>query len=140
MAKRHGGCGTRLYRIWCHMKSRCYCETDKKFHRYGMRGITVCNEWKESFAAFRSWAELSGYQDDLTIDRIDNDGNYCPENCQWSNLVEQNRNRSTTLLTKATVESIKEFLSDGKKLKEAAEKYGISIYHAWNIKSGRKWK
>lgn len=90
---RHGGCGTRLYSIWQGMKKRCYRTGQINYKHYGGRGITVCDEWRESFEAFRDWALANGYRDDLTIDRIDPNGNYCPENCHWATWSEQNKNK-----------------------------------------------
>lgn len=86
---------SRLYSIWSGMKCRCYCKSVPEYRRYGQRGIRVCEEWKKDFVAFRTWAESSGYQDKLTIDRIDNDGDYCPENCRWVTMKTQSRNRSS---------------------------------------------
>lgn len=92
-ATTHGGCYTRLYHIYAHMKGRCYRQTDAKFRLYGGRGIKICDEWLADFAAFRTWALSNGYRDDLTIDRINPDGNYEPANCRWATLAEQSRNR-----------------------------------------------
>ena len=85
---------TRLYNIWQGMKQRCYYPKHKNFHVYGGRGITVCDEWRNDFVAFYEWAIANGYRDDLSIDRIDNDGNYEPNNCRWETSVGQARNRS----------------------------------------------
>lgn len=93
MPFKHGGKGTRLYRIWCGMRRRCNCETDAAYPRYGGRGIRVCAEW-DDFGSFRDWAFVNGYADDLTIDRADNDKGYEPGNCRWVSYVEQNRNYS----------------------------------------------
>ena len=89
----HGGYNTRLYRIWCGMKYRCYNRTFKYFEYYGGRGIEVCAEWLNNFDTFRKWALESGYREDLTIDRKDTNGSYTPDNCRWVSLKEQGRNR-----------------------------------------------
>lgn len=84
---------TRLYRIWQAMKRRCDYEKNSNFKYYGGRGIAVCDEWQHDFASFRDWALSNGYKEDLSIDRIDVNGNYCPENCRWVSMAEQQRNK-----------------------------------------------
>ena len=87
---------TRLHRVWDNMKTRCYNPAHKYYHRYGGRGITVCDEWRESFPAFKEWALANGYADNLTLDRIENDKGYSPDNCRWATYSQQNNNTSTT--------------------------------------------
>ena len=90
---KHGMSHTRLYRCWMDMKTRCSNPKNRFFHRYGGRGIKVCDEW-QSFEPFMEWALENGYSDSLTIDRIDNDKDYCPSNCKWSTQREQSQNKT----------------------------------------------
>lgn len=100
MNESHHGRGTRLYSIWKAMKVRCYNLNFKAYPRYGGRGITVCEEWLHDFPAFRAWAMVNGYRDDLTIDRIDNKKGYSPDNCRWATYKQQaNNTRRNILIT-----------------------------------------
>lgn len=90
---KHGGRNTRLYAIWRGMKERCFTITHKDYPNWGGRGITICHEWANDFNAFREWSLSNGYDENLTIDRINNDGNYDPSNCRWVTIQEQARNR-----------------------------------------------
>lgn len=90
----HGMKHTKLYRVWCAMKERCNNPHNKSYARYGARGITVTHEWETSFESFRAWAMENGFSDNLTIDRVDNNKGYSPDNCRWVSTKVQNRNYS----------------------------------------------
>ena len=90
---RHGLRHTRLYTIWTHMQQRCENPNHNRYHLYGGRGISICPEWRNDFCTFYNWAMQHGYEETLTIDRINPDGNYEPQNCRWATVSEQNRNR-----------------------------------------------
>lgn len=92
--KLNGESRTRLYRIWLGMKFRCAKGDKYRDPHYVKNNIKVCDEWENDYWAFKDWAINHGYSDDLTIDRIDNYGNYCPENCRWVTIAQQNRNRT----------------------------------------------
>ena len=94
--KSHLGSRTRLYRIWNAMKNRCNNPKSTNYKNYGMRGITVCQEWASSFEKFRDWAVSNGYADDLSIDRLDVNGSYEPSNCRWATILQQANNRRNT--------------------------------------------
>ena len=89
---RHGSSYSRPYRIWAHMIQRCHNPNNPGYKSYGGRGIKVCDEWRTSFVSFRDWALSHGYDDSLTIDRIDNNLGYFPDNCRWADSKTQKRN------------------------------------------------
>ena len=96
--EQHGGRYTRLYNIWLNMKQRCSNPKASHYEYYGGKGVSVCEEWEKSFSAFRDWALAHGYEDGLTIDRIESDKDYCPENCRWVTHLKQMSNTSRNVM------------------------------------------
>lgn len=94
---KHGKRHTRLYMTYYRLKQKCYNSNNKDYPNYGGRGITICDEWLNDFMSFYDWAINNNYRDDLTIDRIDVNGNYDPSNCRWVDTKTQNRNKRTNL-------------------------------------------
>ena len=107
-----------LVKVFHHMQSRCYNPNDKRYKDWGGRGIKICNEWVENIDSFVSWAISNGYQNGLTIDRIDNNGDYSPDNCRWVTLAENNQNRRSSIF----------YTYNGKtqNLQQWCNEYGIS--------------
>lgn len=91
----HGESRTKLYGVWNAMKARCYNPNAARYPRYGARGIEVCDEWRHDYYSFKDWAIANGYAEGLTIDRVDVNGNYCPDNCRWITSAEQMKNMSS---------------------------------------------
>lgn len=106
----------RILGILKGMKQRCYNPNCEKYPRYGGRGITVCDEWRNNPQAFYDWSMENGYADDLTIDRINNDGNYEPSNCRWATAKQQNNNRTHKTYT---------YNGETKTLSQWADKLGV---------------
>lgn len=118
-SRTHGLSHTRLYYTWIDLRRRCNDPNEISYRHYGARGITVCDSWNSSFEAFMEWAFSHGYEDNLTIERIDNNVGYSPDNCKWASYQEQAWNKRTTKIIRINGE-------DGN-LKHFSEKYGISI-------------
>ena len=130
--KTHGESHTRLHNIWCSINNRCN-PNHKNNERYGKRGISICEEWHD-YTKFAEWARSHGYEDGLTIERIDVNGNYCPENCTWIPMPKQARNRTTTRWV--------EYQGETMSLAEAAERAGLPykqvhfrIKHGWTLEA-----
>lgn len=87
------GIHTKLQNVYYSMKTRCYNAKSRPYSNYGGRGISVCSEWLSSYESFKDWANANGYAEGLTLDRIDVNGNYCPENCRWVDMKVQSNNR-----------------------------------------------
>lgn len=96
---KHGLSKTRLHRIWHSMYCRCYYPSTNQYKNYGGKGIKVCEEWKhiEGFINFYNWAINNGYEENLTLDRIDNNKDYCPSNCRWKTPKEQSNHRTNNV-------------------------------------------
>lgn len=114
-----GRINDRLYHIYYNMLDRCNNPNSTNYKNYGERGITVCKEWEESYESFRDWSHKNGYKKDLTIDRIDVNGNYEPSNCRWTTIKEQQNNKRDTVYHEI----------NGKRYTfgDLAEKYNIDI-------------
>lgn len=106
----HGQSRTRLYTIWCDMKQRRLNKNQKVFKHYGERKISICDEWKNNFNSFYDWAIKNGYADNLTIDRIDVDGNYNLSNCRWATMQQQRRNTRSNVFVE--INGVKKVLID----------------------------
>ena len=88
----------KLYSVWKNMKERCYKKDSDRYYTYGARGIRVCDEWIDKFRLFAKWAVANGWRRDLSIERVNLNGNYCPENCTFITMAEQARNRTSNVL------------------------------------------
>lgn len=114
----HGDSKSRLYRIWAGIIQRCCNDRERyEWEKYGGRGITVCEGWHK-YEAFRDWALSSGYSEDLTIDRINVNGDYCPDNCRWATVYEQNNNKRTSKYIS--------FNGETGTIREFADRYGLA--------------
>ena len=120
----------QIYNSWQNMKGRCLRPKHPKYHRYGGRGITVCKDWLD-IKVFYSWAMSNGWKKGLTIDRIDNDGNYCPENCRWISLSENSRKKKTTKIDLIVAQEIRSRINED--WNDLAKEYGCSHGNIWFI-------
>lgn len=146
--KNHGQRSSQLYQSWCAMKTRCTNPNQRNWHRYGGRGISVCDEWFASFDVFAAWAMDNGYEPGLTIDREDNDGNYDPWNCRWitrkkniskSNAERKARGDGGCVLNSEIASKIKKQINLGRKYAEIASEFSIDRRHVNSIAIGNSW-
>lgn len=129
---KHGKSKTRLYHTWKHIKQRCYNTNDKDYKYYGGRCIAVCDEWLKDFMNFYNWAINNGYNENLTIDRIDVNGNYEPSNCRWVDRKQQSRNRRN--IKRYTINGKTHCLSDWCEiLGLKSNTVRIRLYRGWSI-------
>jgi len=121
--RKHGLDGSRINQIWYNMKTRCFNKNNGQYVDYGGRGITICEEWLD-FMNFYNWAIANGYEDNLTIDRIDNDGNYEPGNCRWATTVEQavNKRNNTTIFYKGKISRLTEICENQQRVYKVAQR------------------
>lgn len=119
-----------LYSSWCNMKQRCLNPHNPKYYRYGGRGIKICKEWMD-ITGFFKWAKETGWKPGLTIDRIDNDGDYCPENCQWVSVSDNSRRKRTTKIDMIAAQEIRARIKED--WYELAKEYGCTYGNIWFI-------
>ena len=144
MFEKHGCSNSRLYRIWTNMKTRCYNTKSPKYKVYGARGITVYESWKNCYTMFMDWAITHGYNDSLTLDRINVNGNYDPSNCRWVSVKQQENNRTNNRLIT--------YKGETRTMSQWADKLGIpynclqmrlntfnyTVEEAFNLKKGER--
>lgn len=118
--KKHGLSQTRIFEVWHGIKQRCLNKKDKHYKDYGGRGIIICNYWKNNFINFYKWAMRNGYKEGLTIDRINNNGNYEPANCRWVTLTDQANNRRSNVMVTYNSETLT--------LTQMARKYNVNFH------------
>lgn len=138
---RHGGClnDKRLYYVWGDMIARTSNINHKRATDYILRGIGCCDEWKD-FSVFRAWAVENGYAHGLTLDRIDNNCGYSPENCRLVTNQENIRNSRKVKICVGVASDIKRMLGSGKSMEEVSKKLGCSLYIVEDIARGRTWR
>ena len=119
-----------FYNIWQNMKSRCLRKSNPKYNRYGGRGISICKEWLD-IKNFADWAKSHGWKEGMSIDRIDNDGDYCPENCRFVSISENARKKSTTKIDMSTAQEIRKRKNED--WYELAKEYKCSHGNIWFI-------
>lgn len=139
----HGETRTYLYRVWCHMRERCYKPSNVRFNAYGARGITVFDEWRTSYEAFSRWIRANIGErptPEHSLDRIDNDGHYEPSNLRWATNKEQVRNSRKSRLSSDDVAAIRAARAEGVSHGVLAARFGVTKASIKDIHSGRTWR
>ena len=131
----------RIYKMWGNIKDRCYNNNAENYKMYGAKGVTLCDEWIESFISFRDWALNNGYDDKLTIDRIEGSKGYSPDNCRFIPMLNNSIKNSTVKLNFEIAEKIRSDYKNKVLTRFAlAEKYNVTPVHITAITSYRVWK
>ena len=128
-----------LFSVYADMKSRCFHKYNKRYMRYGGRGITICKKWLDDRGLFYSWAKSHGYKRGLEIDRINNDGDYSPKNCRFVSQIENARNKGNVKLNVEKILKIRQMIKSEIPLKIIASKFEVSRKTVNNVKLGSSW-
>ena len=139
---KHGESKTRLYLIWHHIKDRCLNLNHKFYEYYGGRGITICPEWTNDYIKFRDWALSNGYKENLQINRINNNGNYEPNNCNWVTSADNCQNKRNNVIKNMEIANeIRTLHKTGLYTqKEIAEEYKVDFRIISKIINNKQWK
>jgi len=135
--EKHGMSRLSIYNTWDRMIQRCTNQKHPNYKNYGGRGIKICNKWRISFLSF--YRDMGDIPFGLQIERIDNDGDYTPENCKWATSTEQNRNKRNTVLNIKKAREIKKLRNDGLLLREISAKLKISMGNITNVLYKGNW-
>lgn len=136
---KHGKAKTRLYNVWSNMLARCNRKNHPSYNRYGARGISVCPEWRKP-ERFLAWAEQNGYRSGLELDRIDNNGNYTPDNCRFISKAENLRNRSTPKINPDDARAIRMLCWSDLSHRMVAKIFGIGKSTVNRVVNFQTWK
>lgn len=141
---KHGGCqngkNSRLYEVWHGIKRRCYEKTNDSYQWYGKRGIFVCDQWLNDFSSFKKWALSNGYKDNLQLDRVNNDGPYSPDNCQFLTSIENARKQTSVKLSMEKAETIRFLYAGGIGTQDNLGKYyGVHPVTIHQVIAGKTW-